>query len=186
MANPHRPFRLPPALAPLARAAACASGSVAVEFALIMPMLVALIMAILQVGWLYLAQQGLESAAEDAARLVFTGQAQNGGFTASQFKTSACNSLPPFLSCGNVLVDVATVSSFSGATLTMPTLTYDSNGNVTNAFTYSTGTKGSIVVMRLMYLLPVTDLPFGLKLSNQSGGKRLIMATAVFRNEIYA
>lgn len=175
-----------PASTAIRRLAACAGGSVAVEFALIMPMLVALIMAILQVGWLYLAQQGLESAAEDSSRLIFTGQAQNGGFTAAQFKTSACNSLPPFLSCSNVFVDVATASSFSSATLTLPTFTYDSNGNVTNAFAYSTGTKGSIVVMRLMYLLPVADLPFGLKLSNQAGGKRLIMATAVFRNEIYA
>jgi Flp pilus assembly protein TadG len=160
--------------------------SVVVEFALLMPMLLGLIIGILQIGLLFLSQQGLETAAEDAARKVLTGQSQKAGQTAGQFRTSACAALPPFLQCNNLYVDVLAVSSFSSATTNLPTFTYDNTGAVNNSFAWSAGGKGSIVVMRLMYLLPVADLPFGLKLSNQTGGKRLIMATSVFRNEIYS
>lgn len=170
----------------LQRLRSCTRASVVVEFALLMPMFLGLIIGILQVGLLYLSQQGLETAAEEAARKVLTGQSQKAGQTAAQFKTSACSALPPFLQCNNLYVDVSTVSSFSSATTTLPTFTYDNTGAVNNSFSWSAGGKGSIVVMRLMYLLPVADLPFGLKLSNQSGGKRLIMSTAVFRNEIYS
>lgn len=169
-----------------ARLRGCARGGVAVEFAMMAPALIALVIACLQVGLLYLAQQGLETASEDTARLVLTGQSQNAGQSAAQFKASACAQLPPYLSCSNLYVDVTTVASFSAANLATPTFTYDTNGNVTNSFNYSTGSKNSIVVLRLMYLLPVVDIPFGLRLSNQGAGKRLIMATAVFKNEIYA
>lgn len=170
----------------LKRLCTCTRASVVVEFALLMPMFLGLIIGILQVGLLYLSQQGLETAAEDAARKVLTGQSQKAGQTAAQFKTSACSALPPFLQCNNLYVDVSTISAFSGAATSLPTITYDNTGAVNNAFAWSTGSKGSIVAMRLMYMLPVVDLPFGLKLSNQPGGKRMIMATAVFRNEIYS
>lgn len=162
------------------------SGAVAVEFAMIAPALVGLIFASLQIGLLYLSQQGLETATEDTARLVFTGQSQKAGLTASQFKAKACTALPPYLSCSRLYVDVRSVSSFSAASLALPTFTYDSNGNVTNNFSYSPGSRNSIVVMRLMYLLPVVDVPFAIKMSNQGNGSRLIMSTAVFKNEIYS
>ena len=185
MVNAGSPQRFTKAARP-ARLFPCANGSVTIEFALLAPMLVALIIGILQVGLLSLTQQSLETAAEDTARKVLTGQSQKAAQTSAQFKASACATLPPMLSCNNLFVDVTTVSSFSAATLTTPTLTYDSAGNVTNTMAYSTGTRGTIVVMRLMYMMPVFDLPFGLRLSNQPGGKRLIISTAVFKNEIYS
>jgi len=170
----------------LANLGQCSAGGVVIEFAMLAPLFIGLIMASLQVGLLYLSQQGLETAAEDTSRLVLTGQSQNAAQTAAQFKTSACAALPPYLSCSKLYVDITTASSFANATLTPPTFTYDSSGNVTNTFNYSTGSRNSIVVLRLMYIMPVVDIPFGLKMSNAGGGKRLIMATAVFKNEIYS
>ena len=43
--------------------------------------------------------------------------------------------------------------------------------------------SGSIVVVRVMYLWPVFLGPLGLNLSNQPSNKRLLMATAAFKNE---
>ncbi|MEP6869253.1 MAG: TadE/TadG family type IV pilus assembly protein [Novosphingobium sp.] len=167
------------------RLRADASGSVAVEFAMLAPLLLALIFGVFQAALLFLTQQGLETAAESAARLVVTGQAQKSGLTSSQFRTAACAGLPPYLSCSNLYTDVTVVSSYSAATLGVPTFTYDSSGNVTNGFAYNTGGKGAIVVLRVMYLMPVMGGP-GLKLSNQANGTRLMTATAVFKNEIYS
>lgn len=160
------------------------SGSALMEYALLVPIYLGLMVAILQTGLIYIAQQGLETATQNAGRLIMTGQAQKAGYSASQFKTAACNSLPPFLSCSNLYIDVQTVGSYSSASLTPPTITYAS-GNVTNTFAYTPGTGGSIVVMRVMYMWPIAASPIGFNYSNQPGNKRMLNATTVFKTEYY-
>ena len=160
-------------------------GSSVIEYALLGPVLFALIIATIQTALIFIAQQGLESDAQNAARLILTGQSQQAGMTAAQFKTAACNSLPPFLSCGNLYIDVSTASSFATATTSAPTITYDSHGNVTNGFGFAPGGQGSIVVLRLMYLWPTTAGPLGFDLSNQPGHNRMLFATSVFKTETY-
>ncbi len=59
----------------------------------------------------------------------------------------------------------------------------DANGNLVQNFQYSPGGPGDIVVVRIMYQWPVYVSLLGLNLSDMSGGKRLLMATAAFRNE---
>jgi Flp pilus assembly protein TadG len=159
--------------------------AVALEFALVAPMLIALILAILNTALIFLAQQGLETTAENGGRLIMTGQAQQGSLTQAQFKTAACASLPPFLQCSRLYIDVTAVTSFSDATLSAPTFTYDKNGNVTNSFSYSTGARGGIAVVRLMYLWPTSNGPFGLTLVNQTGGNRMLMSSSVLKTEYY-
>ena len=61
----------------------------------------------------------------------------------------------------------------------------DANGNLTVTPTYAPGGPGDIVVVRLLYQWPVYVSLLGLNLSDMSGNKRLIMATAAFRNEPY-
>ena len=160
-------------------------GSLVIEYALLGPVLFALIIATIQTALVFIAQQGLESDAQNAARLIMTGQTQQAGMTAAQFKTAACNALPPFLSCGNLYIDVSTASSFSAANTGAPTITYDSHGNVTNGFNFSPGSQGSIVVLRLMYMWPVTAGPLGFDLSNQPGHNRMLVATSVFKSETF-
>ena len=106
--------------------------------------------------------------------------------TAAQFKTAACNNLPTFFQCANLMIDIQTTSAFSAATTTMPTLTYDANGNPTNTWAYNVGGAGSIVVMRLMYVWPVLPGPLNFNLANQGSSKRMLMATSVFKSEPYS
>ena len=61
----------------------------------------------------------------------------------------------------------------------------DANGNLKTNFGYPPGGPGEIVVVRLMYQLPVYASVLGFNLSDMSGSKRLVMATAAFRNEPY-
>jgi len=160
-----------------------ASGSAAIEFAFVAPPFFALIVAILDVALLFLAQASLETAVEQSARLVLTGQAMSQGLTASQFQQDICQYLPGAFTCGNVMVDLQTASSFSNATTSAPTLTYDSHGNVTNTWKFQVGGPGSIQVMRVMYQWPIWPGPLNVNFANLSNGAYLLMATAVFRNE---
>ncbi len=62
----------------------------------------------------------------------------------------------------------------------------DANGNFQNNFTYQPGGAGEIVVVRLFYQYPVYVSLLGFSMSNVNGGKRLLAATAAFRNEPFA
>jgi Flp pilus assembly protein TadG len=168
-----------------------------IEFALVAPMFIALVLGVLNLALVYLAQQGLETTAEASARLIMTGQAQSysgttasgtayTGMTQADFKAAACKTLPPFLTCDRLLVDITTTNSFSAAVTSAPSLTYDASGNVTNAFSYDPGTSNAtsvqtqIVVMRLLY-----RWPFAFKLGDALFANYPLMATSVLLTENY-
>lgn len=153
-------------------------GSTAVEFGIIAAPFFILLFGALQVFILVLAQQILETSAEGAGRLVLTGKNP----TQAQFQAAVCKGMPAILDCTKVMVDVQVATSFSGADTTPPTLTYDKDGNVTNPWKYDTGNSGDVVVMRLLYQWPMFNL-LNFNLTNLSNNSRLLMATAVFRNE---
>ena len=157
-------------------------GGPAAEFALVAAPFFGLMLAMLQVGLIYFAQQSLETAVEESARLVLTGQVQNANMTQSQFATAVCNNSPGLFTCANFMIDLQPAASFANANVSMPTLTFDANGNVTNTWQYNPGTPGDIMVMRVMYQWPVFLAP-GLNLASLSNGALLLMSTAVFRNE---
>lgn len=158
-------------------------GATIVEFALVAPAFLALLFAILVTMLVFFAQQALETAGEAAARLIITGQAQQNGWSASQYKTQICKQLPPVLSCSKLMVDVQTVASFSAASTATPTITYDSSGNPITS--YQAGGASDIVIVRLMYLWPTVTGPLGFKLSNKTGNNRLLVATSVAQTEPY-
>lgn len=157
-------FRPPTAgHAPAHRLAACIKrlgddrfASVALEFAFIAPAFIALLFGALQVALIYLAQEGLETAVENSARLIMTGTAQtmtltgktSAGLAAADFKTAVCNgisgtdvngnavsypaALPPLLSCSRVAVNVEIMpAGCTAPNISAPTYTY-TNGNLTN------------------------------------------------------
>jgi len=168
--------------------AACQRGGPTLEFALVAPMLIALIVGVVYTALIFLAQQGLDTAAEAAGRLVMTGQAQSSALTQSQFQTQACAALPRYLPCaGHLFVDVQTVTSgnYADASTSAVALTYNTNGTVSNTFNFALGGRGDLVVVRLMYLLPMANGPFGLQLTNQTGGNRMITAASVLKTEYY-
>jgi Flp pilus assembly protein TadG len=165
------------------------SGAAAIEFAILSGPFVALMLAILQVTLIFFAQDALETTVEASARLVLTGKAPtaSGGMTAAQaqnaFAAAVCANSPGLFTCGNFMIDLQPVSAFANANVSAPVLTYNANGNVTNTWTYNPGNPGDIMVMRVMYQWPVFMGPLALNLSNLPKSMRLLMSTAVFRNE---
>lgn len=172
-------------MSPACRFAQARDGAAAVEFALVAAPFLALVFAIVETALVFFAGQTLESAATDSARLIMTGQAQTAGYSKDDFKTAVCNRLAGGLfDCSNgVYVDVKTYTSFTSITNTPPI----TNGQLdTSNMTYTPGGPGSIVVVRLYYQWPIYVSMFSDNLSNLSGNKRLLVATAVFRNEPYS
>ena len=159
-------------------------GATVIEFGLCVSAFVALLLAATQTALVYFAQQNLQTSAEAMARKVLTGQVKSATVTADQFKTTACTTLPAFMQCSKLIVDARSASSFSGIDTGVPQITYDSNGKPTNT-QFSIGTSGSIVILRLMYPWSVTRGTLGFKLSNQSGGLRLLIGTMVFKSETF-
>ena len=158
-------------------------GAAALEFAVVSAPFLALLFAIMETALMFFASQTLETAVQSSGRLVLTGQAQNQGMSQSSFQTAVCQTLSSLFSCGSILIDVETASTFSSANTSLPI----QNGQVQNNFSFSPGGPGDIVVVRLMYQWPVYVSLFGLSntLSNTSGSSNLLMATAAFRNEPY-
>jgi Flp pilus assembly protein TadG len=160
-------------------------GAVAVEFGLILLPFLALMFGMMETALVFFADQTLETAVADSARLIMTGQAQTQSLNATTFKNEVCKRIYGLFDCQNgIYVNVQTYSSFGSISYTPP---LDNNGNlVTNNFNYQPGGPGDIVVVQLFYQWPIYVSLMNLsKLSNMSGNNRLLVATAAFRNEPY-
>ena len=128
-------------------------GATMMEFAFVGPPFVVLLTGILYIALAYLAQDGLETATEQSARLMLTGMAQTAtygghiGLSESDFQTLICNGgtitnssgssvvvqkmLPPFLTCNNLSVNVMPISSYSASNTGLPA--YNCYGTVCNS-----------------------------------------------------
>jgi Flp pilus assembly protein TadG len=161
-------------------------GSTAVEFAMVALPLFAIIMAALQAALVLLAGQELDYATDEAARLVMTGQVSSstgtGYMTQAQFTQKVCSYLPALFNCSNLMVNMQTAASFSAMNTTAPNYTTLQQ----NQWSYNTGSHGltpDTVILQVMYEWPVFGAMMNFNLANLSNGKRLLMATSVFKNE---
>lgn len=158
-------------------------GSAAVEFALVAPVFFALLFAIIETAIVFFASQVLETVTQDSARFIMTGQAQTGGYSQSQFKTYVCGKIGVLFDCVNgVYVDVQSYPGFSNVSISDP---IDGGKNFVSPNNYNPGGPGDIVVVRLFYQWPLIVTGLGYNIANLTGSKRLLTATAAFRNEPY-
>lgn len=146
----------------------------AIEFAIVALPFFTLMFAIIETAIVFFASQALETATADAARLVMTGQAQKQNMSQAAFKQAICDNMRGMIGCEGLKVDVRTYANFSGSA-TRP--------DADEAPQYAPGAGGDIVVVRASYAWPIITSLMGLSLADQPDGKRLIAASAAFRNE---
>jgi len=175
------------------------NASAAVEFALVAPVFFALLFAIIETGIVFFANQVLETITQDSARVLLTGQAQNGlvpicgvsgqaaACTQATFNNYVCSQIPALFSCNGpngIFIDVENYpAGFSGLVINSQ---IDASGNFVNNLQYSPGAACAVVVVRLFYQWPLFVTGLGYNIANLAGSKRLLTATAVFRNEPYS
>jgi Flp pilus assembly protein TadG len=155
------------------------TGTVAVEFALIAPAFLALLIATIETSLVFFSQQALQTAVTESARQIMTGQAQTQQLSAAQFQQSVCSKLTNMFNCANLYVNVQNFPSFSAISMLNPLQSGTLNQS---AMSYSLGVGGDIEVVQLFYLWPTFIAPLGFDLATLNG-QHLLVATAAFRNE---
>lgn len=171
------------------------SGATAVEFGMIAAPFLAIVLAILQTSTSLFVSQGLDTAVQEAGRMVMTGQVHDSGgvSSAADFRDRyICNPAPPnvrtlpgFIDCAKLVVDLRKATQFTTGVGVFDTQNPQS----------CIGGAGDIIVVRVMYYAPVFA-PFvalngfianGAITSGQvtvDGEKRYaMMAATAFRNE---
>ncbi len=159
-------------------------GATVVEFAIVAFPFLAIMFAIIEVALVFFASQVLETATADSARRIMTGEVQNAGMDRSGFKSEVCGRLHAMFNCANLHIDVKNYSSFP-ASVSPPAFDQEKSEVDVSDFTFEPGKQGDIVVVRAAYEWPVLVPKFGFDLATLPNGKRLLMATAAFRNEPY-
>jgi len=158
----------------------CESGGPAAEFALVAPIIIAVILAALEVAEIFLAKAYLETATETAARFVMTNQANS--MTQAQFQSQVCAEITALFTCANVIVQLETApSSASQMSAAMPTFT--STGALTTPTTFSISAAPAKMILTVMYQWPVFGGMLGLNFSNLGNGKLLMTSTQIFQIE---
>src|SRR5262245_6305010 len=122
-------------------------GASALEFAIVAPFFFALLFAVLETALMFFASQTLETMTQNSARMILTGQAQNAGYKAADFKTYVCSQIPAMFNCSSIYVDVQSYNTFSAITFNNQ-INPDGSFNSTN-LNYNPGNPGDIVVVRV-------------------------------------
>ena len=119
--------------------------------------------------------------------MILTGQAQTAKYDKQGFKTNVVCTHVSFCSIARMAsmsMSRATVQfRISGALSISDPMT---GGNFVDNTQYSPGGPGDIVVVRLFYQWPLFVTGLGYNIANLSGSKRLLSATAAFKNEPYS
>jgi Flp pilus assembly protein TadG len=146
---------------------------------MITPIFLATLIAVFETAIFLFAQQNLQNAAMQAGRLLMTGQVQNGGMTQSDFNKAICPMIQSLFNCSQLIVDVQSYPSFSGANAGKPTPADIAN----NTWAYNPGTPGQVVVVRLIYKWSVVNGPLGFTLANLPNNAAEMMGVSAFRVE---
>lgn len=156
-------------------------GAAAVEFALIAAPFFLLIFATLEVALYFLGATVIENGVNEASRTIRTGQLQQSGQTVEDFRGAICERISAVADCSRIVVDVRTFDTFSASSNPNP---LDENGDIDDTdFTFDPGGGGDVVVVRVFYDWQLMAPGIVSGMTNMNGNKRLIAATAVFRNE---
>ncbi len=168
-------------------------GTTAVEFGLLALPFLAMICAVMELGYANFENEMLANAVSSAARAMLTGSLQAANVTTSQQFVSnyLCPStgrkLPMNFNCSNLIVDVRPAANFAA-------------GDTANDFYASTsnefcpGQPGQIIVMRVAYPLPAI-MPLNLfnrtvgvvnNVPGLTGYFHILMASALFEEENYS
>jgi Flp pilus assembly protein TadG len=160
--------------------AANREGTAAIEFAFVAIPFMLLLFGIIEIGLAFFANQILGNAVMDAARLIRTGQAQAEGFNAAEFKKVILENMSGFpVSADRLTIDVEKLDNFSSY---KPKQLID-DGKLTNDVGYNHGEANQIVIVRAMYRWPMFSSLMQTNFGDLASGDRLLVATAVFRNE---
>lgn len=159
-------------------------GTALIEFAMLAPLFIGLMLAILHTSVVLFTQELLQSAAETAARRVATGAPQKARTSADEFRRALCVELPSYLACDRLAIDIrhaATLTELLRSSSPMAV----TNGVISTPTKYEAGGPSTFNMVRLGYVWSVVGSSLSLDLSNAGPGHRLIETTTIVKVEPY-
>ncbi len=176
-------------------------GSAAIEFAMVVPIFLALLFGILEVGYLFYADAVIESTMDTAARKIMTGNAPDKDYVWDTSDTTAkcrksgkecfiddiCSVLSFFGDCEeNLAIDVEVFSSFGALASDNSAVTCTDNDDYDyDAQKYDDGDQLQIIRIRLCWLYKPLVPGLGIALADTAEGRHQIVSTSIFRTEPY-
>jgi len=159
-------------------------GAAAIEFAIVAPVFFFLMFVIAETALVFIAEQVMDNAVFETARLVRTGQVQLAGWTDEEFRDEVCDRMSVFVDCtsGDFFLDVESFPGFGSIELNEPV---DEDDEFEDEDAYDFGQPNDVVVVRAYYQWPTNRIFGSLSLQNLGNGKRLIGSFAAFCNEPY-
>lgn len=157
-------------------------GAAAVEFGLVAAPFFFLLFAILELGLVLLLDAVLETAVNDTARMIRTGEAdRGGGLDEAGFKAAVCARMGVFSGdCGSRLtVDVRPVTTFSDA-LDDPMADGEEDAD---KLKFDRGQREQLMVARAWYRHTLITPLMHQALPRMKDGAALLGVTVAFRNE---
>lgn len=153
-------------------------GTAAVEFALVLPVVIGLIIGTMEVGLVALVSNTLDNAVQSAARAVRVNET-GAATTNAAFKTAICSGMfEAQATCLSKLsVSVRTFASFAAA---------QAAASDTPAAEFSKGVAGDIVLVKATYTWPFFMPFFTLGLQQSGPTNVLLDARTTFKNEPYS
>lgn len=167
------------------------SGSAAVEFAIVVPVFLATMFSIFEVGWFYYVGSIVDASVNDGARMLRTGQIQKSGGTPDDkfdiLYNDICNVLDTFGDCQTRLtVESKVYATFADLAIdNSPPTCADAPPADLDAIPFEPGDELQIVRVRICYIYTTVNPAIGINLSEPSTNKRRLISTMIFRNEPY-
>lgn len=154
-------------------------GATAVEFALVAPVMLFMVVAIVEYSLFYFKTSFLKHVLYEASRNVQTGEVQGADDPQTYFQTEYCDDAVFLIRCEDVYFDVRSAASLSA--VTFPEATFNSAGEPTN-FVFQPGTANQVTIMRVATPYGFTT-PFMQAVFQPDGAPAIIVGYSVARNE---
>lgn len=181
-------FKKPRLNMPMQRFYAAKRGATAVEFALLGPIFIALILSLFEMGLVMMKITFLDDATSSASKIIYTGAANGNAVTQQDLAVFICDNVHLFSNCEqNITVELTPINTFSDAPTTNPTCTDSTIAATLNpVVTFDPGSASQVMFMRVCISTNVVTpgLGIGLGLSNSADRNRQsIVSQTAFLNE---
>ncbi|MEO0399817.1 MAG: TadE/TadG family type IV pilus assembly protein [Pseudomonadota bacterium] len=157
------------------------------EFALVGPAFLGLILALFELGLLMTKTAMLDLSVADATKFIYTGAVQSGTPTQEEIKQFICEKSVVFTNClENITVELTPISNFDAPPeADAPCVDADDDEAIAPAVDYSTGNGGAIMFMRVCVTTDVVTpgLGVGVHLVDTVTNRMQITSSVAFMNE---
>lgn len=156
----------------------------AVEFSMVGIPFILMIVGIVEMSLMFAVQSVIQQGTFDAARLIRTGQLQQGelGDPEQAFREAVCDFAELIVPCDQIQYNVEILNEFSDAQDNPPT--FDDEGNMEDT-EFDPGVQNDVVLVRVAYNFPIRTPMMKPLLANVDGTKRSIFSTMIFQTEPY-